>query len=78
VPIVAGFLSGIGVIIIVHQLPRVFGVSSGGDSVVQRLNSLVHNLGHVNVWSIASPWDACGDDPGEKVNARVPGRSERC
>ena len=40
VPIVAGFLSGIGVIIIVHQLPRVFGVTSGGSSVVSRLDSL--------------------------------------
>ena len=73
VPIVAGFLSGIGVIIIVHQLPRVFGVSSGGDSVVQRLNSLVHNLGHVNAWSIAiSLGTLAAMTLGEKVNARVP------
>ena len=49
-PIVAGFMCGIGVIIIVHQLPRVFGVTGGGDSVVQRLNALFHNLHHVSVW----------------------------
>ena len=32
VPIVTGFLCGIGVIIIVHQLPSALGVASGGTS----------------------------------------------
>src|SRR5579872_4778215 len=40
-PIVGGFMAGIGVIIVVHQLPRVFGVASGGESVASRLDSLV-------------------------------------
>lgn len=51
-PIVGGFMAGIGVIIVVHQLPRVFGVASGGESVASRLDSLVHHLGHVSGWSI--------------------------
>jgi MFS superfamily sulfate permease-like transporter len=73
VPIVAGFLSGIGVIIIVHQLPRVFGVNSSGDSVVQRINSLAHHLGHVNGWSIAISLGTLSVMMiGEKVNARLP------
>jgi MFS superfamily sulfate permease-like transporter len=73
VPIVAGFLSGIGVIIIVHQLPRVFGVPSGGESVVQRLNSLFHNLGAVNAWSTALALGTLlAMTLGEKVNARMP------
>jgi MFS superfamily sulfate permease-like transporter len=73
VPIVAGFLSGIGVIIIVHQLPRVLGVTSGGNSVVSRLDSLFHTLGHVNAWSIFIALGTLAAMMiGEKVNARVP------
>lgn len=72
-PIVAGFMCGIGVIIVVHQLPRVLGVVSGGDSVIQRLEALSHHLGQVNAWSIAI---ALGTVVvmvvGEKVNPRMP------
>jgi MFS superfamily sulfate permease-like transporter len=72
-PIVTGFLGGIGVIIIVHQLPSALGVTSGGTSVYQRLDSLSHTLGHVSAWSIAL---AVGTLAvllvGERVNARVP------
>jgi SulP family sulfate permease len=66
-------LSGIGVIIIVHQLPRVFGVASGGNSVVQRLTSLVQHLGHVSAWSIVIALGTLGVMTlGEKVNGRLP------
>jgi sulfate permease, SulP family len=72
-PIVTGFLSGIGVIIIVHQLPSALGVASGGSSVIQRLESLSHVLGHVSAWSIAL---AVGTLAvlmvGEKINGRLP------
>ena len=72
-PIVTGFLCGIGVIIIVHQLPSALGVPSGGISVLQRLNWLVHHLTHVSSWSIAL---ALGTlivmALGEKINARLP------
>lgn len=72
-PIVAGFLSGIGIIIIVHQLPRVFGVVSGGDSVVQRIDGLVHHLGHVSAWSVAlSIGTLAVMVIGEKFNAKLP------
>ena len=72
-PIVAGFMSGIGIIIVVHQLPRVFGVTSGGASVASRLSSLAHQLSHVNAWSIVL---ALGTlvvmVVGEKINPRLP------
>jgi MFS superfamily sulfate permease-like transporter len=72
-PIVTGFLAGIGVIIIVHQLPSALGVSAGGSSVIQRLSSLSHVLAHVNGWSIAL---ALGTlvvlMVGEKINGRIP------
>jgi MFS superfamily sulfate permease-like transporter len=72
-PIVTGFLCGIGVIIIVHQLPSALGVPSGGTSVLQRLDWLIHHLTHVSGWSIAL---ALGTlivmAAGEKINARLP------
>lgn len=72
-PIVTGFLSGIGVIIIVHQLPSALGVTSGGTTVLQRLASLSHQMGHVSGWSIAL---AVGTLVvlviGEKLNGRLP------
>ena len=73
VPIVAGFMAGIGFIIIVHQLPRALGVASGGQSFFQRLASLSHQLGHVSAWSVAI---AAGTllimVVGERLNARLP------
>ena len=51
-PIVTGFLSGIGVIIIVHQLPRALGVNATGASIISRLESMSHHLGHVSYWSL--------------------------
>ena len=72
-PIVAGFLSGIGIIIIVHQLPRVFGVTAGGNSVVQRLDALIHTLGHISAWSMVIALGTLAFmTMGEKLNARLP------
>jgi MFS superfamily sulfate permease-like transporter len=72
-PIVAGFLAGIGVIIITHQLPRVLGVASGGASFLSRLQWLSHQFGHVSTWSIVI---ALGTlvvmVVGERLNAKMP------
>ncbi len=72
-PIVAGFMAGIGVIIITHQLPRVLGVPSGGESFVSRLQWISHQFGHVSTWSVVI---AVGTlvvmVVGEKLNAKLP------
>ena len=72
-PIVAGFMAGIGVIIITHQLPRVLGVPSGGESFISRLQWISHQFGHVSTWSIII---AVGTlvvmVVGEKINAKLP------
>src|SRR5665213_1348065 len=72
-PIVAGFMAGIGVIIIAHQLPRVLGVPSGGESFVARLQWISHQFGHVSTWSIVL---ALGTlvvmVVGEKINTKQP------
>jgi len=72
-PIVAGFLSGIGIIIIVHQLPRVLGVTGGGDSVLQRLHAVLEHLGHVSAWSVVIALGTLAVMiVGERLNARLP------
>jgi MFS superfamily sulfate permease-like transporter len=72
-PIVVGFMAGIGVIIITHQLPRVLGVPSGGESFISRLQWISHQFGHVSSWSIVI---ALGTlvvmVVGEKFNAKLP------
>src|ERR1019366_6129391 len=72
-PIVVGFMGGIGVIIAVHQLPHVFGISGGGDSVIQRLQAIVDNFHHVSVWSIVLALGTLAVmTVGEKINPRLP------
>ena len=73
VPIVTGFLAGIGVIIVVHQLPHALGVASGGDSLLQRLASLGHHWGQVSGWSTGLAVATLGIMVvGEVVNPRLP------
>ena len=72
-PIVVGFMAGIGLIIIAHQLSRVLGVPSGGESFISRLQWLSHQFGHVSAWSVVL---AVGTlvvmVVGEKLNAKMP------
>jgi SulP family sulfate permease len=52
-PIIAGFLAGVAVIIIVHQLPDLLGVHSGGGSALHRIASVISHLGHLSVATLA-------------------------
>jgi anti-anti-sigma factor len=61
------------VIIVVHQLPHVLGVAGGGDSVVQRLESLSHHWGHLSAWSVVVALGTLAImTVGEKINPRLP------
>lgn len=72
-PIVVGFLSGIGVIIITHQLPQVLGVASGGESFVSRIAWLSHQFGSLSGWSMAIALGTLALMVlGEKLNAKLP------
>jgi sulfate permease, SulP family len=53
VPIITGFLAGIAVIIVVHQLPDLLGVHSGGGSTIHRLDAVASHLGQVSVPTLA-------------------------
>jgi SulP family sulfate permease len=48
-PIITGFLGGIAVIIAVHQVPDLLGISSGGGSTVHRISEAVSHLGQANI-----------------------------
>jgi SulP family sulfate permease len=52
-PIVTGFLSGVAVIIVIHQLPDFLGLPSTGGSNTQRVGSVFTHLGQVNGWTVA-------------------------
>lgn len=72
-PIVAGFLGGIGLIIIVHQLPSALGIASGGASIVSRLHVIVSELASVHVAAVVlSIGTLALMLVGEKLNARLP------
>lgn len=51
-PVVTGALSGIGVIVLVHQLPDVLGVPGGATTTIGRLRAVVDQLGQVNFWAV--------------------------
>ena len=73
VPIVTGFMCGIGVIIAVHQLPHALGVASSGDSVIQRLAALSHHLSQVSAWSLTLALATLAlMVVGERINPRLP------
>jgi sulfate permease, SulP family len=51
-PIITGFLAGVAVIIVVHQLPDLLGVRSGGGSTIHRVTSALAKLGHLSPWTL--------------------------
>ena len=52
VPIITGFLAGVAIIIVVHQLPDLFGLSSTSGSTVHRIGVVVGHLDHTNRWAL--------------------------
>jgi sulfate permease, SulP family len=52
-PIVTGFLSGVAVIIIIHQLPDFLGLPPSTGSNAHRFGSVLTHLGEVNGWTLA-------------------------
>lgn len=73
-PIIAGFLAGIAVIIIVHQLPDLFGVHSDGGSTLHRIGSVVSHLGHLSVATLVVGLAVFAlVIAAERVDGRLPG-----
>jgi SulP family sulfate permease len=51
-PIIAGFLAGVAVIIVIHQLPDLLGLPAVSGSPVHRVVTAARHLADGNVWSI--------------------------
>lgn len=53
VPIITGFLAGVAVIIVVHQVPDLLGLAGTSGNTVHRIAFAVRHIGHANGWSLA-------------------------
>ena len=51
-PIITGFLAGVAIIIVVHQLPDLFGLSSTSGSTLHRIGVVTGHLDHTNRWAL--------------------------
>ena len=51
-PIITGFLAGIAVTIVVHQIPDLFGLAAASGSTVHRVAFTVAHLGQTNGWAL--------------------------
>ena len=73
-PIITGFLAGVAVIIVVHQLPDLLGVSGGGGSTVHRLHVVFDHLNHTNGWDVGIALAVLATVmASERIDRRVPG-----
>ena len=73
-PIITGFLAGIAVIIVVHQIPDLLGLAAGGGGTVHRLAVTASHLGQANGWAFgigAAVFAIVA--AGERVDRRLPG-----
>src|ERR1035437_761094 len=51
-PIIAGFFAGVAVIIIVHQLPDLFGLPATSGSTLHRISAVIGHLPECNGWTL--------------------------
>ena len=51
-PIIIGFLAGVTVIIIVHQLPDLFALPPVSGTTVHRVATVIGHLGQANGWAV--------------------------
>jgi sulfate permease, SulP family len=52
-PIITGFLGGVSVVIVVHQLPDLLGIPGGGQTTLGRLQHVFANLSSTCGWTVA-------------------------
>lgn len=51
-PIITGFLAGIGVVIVVHQLPDLLGVAGGGSTTLGRIKHVIDERHGTCAWTL--------------------------
>lgn len=52
-PVVTGFVFGLAIVILVGQLPKIFGVPGGSGNVIQQLAELLMNLPQTNLYTFS-------------------------
>jgi len=73
-PIITGFLAGVAVIIVVHQLTDVLGLPSVSGSTVHRVATVVSHLGKTHGWTLAIAAAVLAVVvAAERLDRRVPG-----
>jgi high affinity sulfate transporter 1 len=73
-PIIAGFLAGVAVIIVVHQLPDLFGLPSASGSTLHRIAVVASHLDHTNGWALGIGVVVFATVMfAEKIDRRLPG-----
>ena len=51
-PIISGFLGGVAIIIVVHQLPDLLGLPGSSGSTLHRVGVAVSDLHRINGWAL--------------------------
>jgi SulP family sulfate permease len=51
-PIITGFLGGVAIIILVHQLPDLLGLPGAGGSTLHRVGATLSSLHSINGWAL--------------------------
>jgi len=73
-PIITGFLAGVSIIIVVHQLPDVLGLPSVSGTTIHRVVTVVRHLGHANVDTVVIAMCVLAVVAGaERIDRRLPG-----
>ena len=73
-PIITGFMAGVAVIIVVHQLPDFFGLPSDRGTTIHRVGTVLSHLGNSNGWTVGIGLVVLGVVlAAERIDRKLPG-----
>jgi SulP family sulfate permease len=73
-PIISGFLAGVAVVIVVHQLPDLLGITSTNGSNLHRIRYCLQHLGSANGWAVGIGLAVFATILGlDRIDRRLPG-----
>jgi sulfate permease, SulP family len=73
-PIITGFLAGVAVVIVVHQLPDLLGLPPTGGSTLHRIRFILGHLGDTNGWTLLTGLGVLTIVvAAERIDRRIPG-----
>jgi high affinity sulfate transporter 1 len=73
-PIITGFMAGVAIIIVVHQLPDFFGLAGVTGSNLHRVGTVLTHLGQTNGWTLGLGAAVLAIVfTAERINRKLPG-----